>query len=270
MLISDSNNPVYFIADVHLAEDRPLVTEGFIKFCEIMAAEKATVFIIGDLFDAWLGDDMMGDLEKQTLEAIKQITQSGGNTLFIAGNRDFLVGDEFFASSGLQKLQDTELRDISGKKILLLHGDELCILDRVHQSQRKIIRASEWKNSILAKSAEERIQLKQEYFSLSNTHVKDTKQDLLEIPVDHIEKLLVNDDLDIMIYGHIHEPKSQLVTIQGKQRQVMCLGDWGNQDSAWFGKMDGEIADLYRLSLTHLCEANNLDQAIKVKAIKVG
>ncbi len=259
------NTNTYFVADVHLAEHRPQVTAGFVRFCEIMAEQKATLYILGDLFDAWLGDDLQGSMEKQVLEAIMNITVNGGETFFIAGNRDFLVGEGFFAASGCQELPDTETIRIADKRVLLLHGDSLCILDEVHQNERKVIRTAEWKKNILEKSPQERMQLKQEYFTRSSAHIQGTKQDLLEIPSYHIEEMLAENDLDIMIYGHIHEPKSAKVTVQDKTRQVICLGDWGNQNSAWFGQVTAESVELYHISLALLCEekVKILDEAVK-------
>lgn len=268
MILQEQNN-TYFIADIHLAEDRPQVTESFINFCASIAAEKGHLFILGDLFDAWLGDDMMGDMEKQALTAIMSITKSGGKTFFIAGNRDFLVGKDFFVCSGLQELGDTELIEIAGMKALLLHGDGLCILDTVHQQQRKLMRTAEWKKNILAKSAAERKQLRQEYFDDSYTHVQDTTEDLLQIPEEHIKELFAKNDLDMMIYGHIHEPQSKLISLQGRQKQVICLGDWGNQDSAWFGKIIGARAELFRIPLKSLLNETAPANAINDWAIKV-
>lgn len=246
----------YFVSDIHLSEEEPRVVECFINFCQIMAEQQAYLYIMGDLFDAWLGDDMMGgwskggkEQEAKVLRAINNINHSGGKTFFQMGNRDFLVAEDFWVATGCELLDDRSIKTIAGKKVLLDHGDTLCIEDIGYQQMRKMARTEEWKKQFLAKSPAERLQLKKEYFSASKSHIDSSSEDQLAVPTEYTEQLFVQHDLDIIIYGHLHKPSYEELIIQNKPRQSICLGDWGNLDSIWFARTDISDFGLYRITI---------------------
>ena len=246
----------YFVADIHLTEEDPRMAECFIKFCKIMAANKASLYIQGDLFDAWLGDDMMTPAEKRILLAIGDIAKNGGRTFFQRGNRDFLVGNEFLTLSHCEVLTEQSFIELDGKRIILDHGDSLCVADEEFMRVREFSRTKETINMLLSKSPEERQRLKQEFMKMSDGHKSRVEQDALSADEDYIHKILVDKDADAIIYGHFHSPLVKDTEVENKKRRLVCLSNWGDQDAAWFARLDAGVLNLYKLPL------NNIDIAV--------
>lgn len=245
---------IYIIADLHLADEYPQRHESFLNFCELITRRKTLLYILGDLFDAWLGDDMMSEKSKQIANALLTIKKSGGKVFFQAGNRDFLLGERFIEISGCEQLKEEEILQIYNKRIFVAHGDSMCIADKEFYDIRKNSRTLEWKKNFLSKSKEERIALRDQYFIQSNEHQLRNDEKTLSIPRAYIKEIFVKHDVDILIHGHLHRPDEFEINLQNKKRQCICLGDWGNQHKAWFVIMnENGIAKL------HSCPLNNIE-----------
>ena len=141
----------YFISDLHLTPDRRAVTTLFLDFLQDIAADAESVYILGDLFEYWIGDDAV-DVVGQTIafEAIQRTAGSGIPVYFIPGNRDFLVGSGFEDQTGCRLLPDPSTITIDGARILLMHGDSLCTDDTAHQQFRSLVNDAEWQRNFLA------------------------------------------------------------------------------------------------------------------------
>ncbi len=239
----------YFIADLHLSAKYLDRHKSFLSFCQIMASKKAQLYILGDLFDTWLGDDMMTTQEEQIAAALYAIKKSGGQVFFQAGNRDFLIGDDFLNLSGcVPIIAEEEVLQINNKRVFVAHGDSLCIADKKFQEVRAATRTQQWKQQFISKSSAERLKLKQQYFAESNAHVNSHDTEELCIHPEYIEKLFIKHDADILIHGHLHKPEQFELNIQGKKRQLICLGDWGNQNKAWVASITDK-AELHNYPL---------------------
>ena len=135
-----------FISDLHLQEDRPDITEAFLNFLEETASKSEKLYILGDLFEVWIGDDFQNDFIKEICHALKE-TNKTTEIFIMHGNRDFLIGPEFLASSGMKLLADPYIEEMFGKSVLLMHGDLLCTDDVDYQSFRRTSRDKKWQES---------------------------------------------------------------------------------------------------------------------------
>ena len=127
-----------FISDLHLDSNEPHITQIFLRFLKNEAVSSQKLYILGDLFEAWIGDDDLGAFNLQIIQALKAATATGLPIYFMRGNRDFLIGQRFAAMSGVQLLEDPTVIDLYGQRVLLTHGDSLCTFDRLHQFWRRI------------------------------------------------------------------------------------------------------------------------------------
>jgi len=238
---------VYFIADLHLRSEKPKVSKAFIEFCNRIKEQKPYLYIMGDLFDAWLGDDMMEEFEEEVATAISSIHQAGGKNFFQAGNRDFLIGERFLTKSYCQLLSEETVVEHEGVRMFLAHGDSLCTADKNLQKARATTRNSAWIKTFLAKSKEERLRLKEEYFAQSKSHIKNTDSAELKIPIRTLKEKLTHHNCDVLIHGHIHKPKQQVIKVDKVPKTIVALGDWTRK--CWFAHQQGEGVQLDSFSL---------------------
>lgn len=238
---------VYFIADLHLRREKPKVSKAFIEFCNRIKERMPYLYIMGDLFDAWLGDDMVEEFEEEIASAIGSIHQAGGKSFFQAGNRDFLIGESFLAKSHCQLLSEETVVEHEGVRIFLAHGDSLCTADKDLQNTRASTRSPIWIKNFLAKSKEERLALKEEYFSQSKSHIRGTDSAKLKIPLKTLKEKLISHNCDVLIHGHTHKPKQKVVKIDKVPKTIITLGNWTRK--CWFAYQQEEGVILDSLSL---------------------
>ena len=257
--IDKANSSTYFIADLHLAKDSPERTEAFLSFCAALAKEKACLYIMGDLFDAWLGDDAATEWEDKIIAAINSISASGGKTYFQRGNRDFLIDAEFAAKSGCEILPEEKTLNLAGRKTLLVHGDSLCVDDEVFMHRRRELMYGEGRKMLLSLSVAERIEKVRELTAESSEHKAQLAREKISIPQEVFQKLFAEHDLDLIIHGHLHRHRNETLELQGKARQLVCLKDWF--ECACFACLaPGKDAQLQLMSLP-FAQAGNLAAA---------
>lgn len=225
----------YFIADLHLSEKRPDITELFLNFLQSTATQADALYILGDLFDAWIGDDDLTPFHQQVMQGLKHLTDQGVPCYFIAGNRDFLIGQDFFKATGVQGLSEPSVINLYGTPTLILHGDTLCTLDIGYQRFRKFIRHPlllacakklplSWRRGIAQRL---RAQSKTNR-ALSPEQLK--KMDATESAVQqHFKRFQATQ----MIHGHTHKPNMHLHEVTPQQTPCLriVLGDWYEQGS---------------------------------------
>ncbi len=223
--------PTLFISDLHLSEKTPVLARHFIKLLSDQAEQCESVYILGDLFEVWLGDDAMTASHHAILTAIQQLTDHGSSVYFMHGNRDFLIGDRFAALTGCQLLTETSVIDLYGVTTLLMHGDQLCTDDLDYQAFRQQVRHPSWQAQFLKKSLDERIHLAQAARAESHKETRQKPNDIMDANQDAIINAFKAHHVNQLIHGHTHRPNVHYYDINGKKNRRIVLGDWRNQAS---------------------------------------
>ena len=164
-----------FISDLHLQEDRPDITQAFLGFLEKTASKAEKLYILGDLFEAWIGDDDQNNFISEIREALL-VTNKTTEIFIMHGNRDFLIGPEFASSSGMKLLNDPSTEEMFGNAVLLMHGDLLCIEDVDYQSFRKATRDPKWQEEFLSKPLKERKEIAKDLRDISKKATGEKKR----------------------------------------------------------------------------------------------
>ncbi len=220
-----------FIADLHLHSSRPAVTSCFLRFLEQSAATTEALYILGDLFEVWIGDDDPDVHHRQVIEALCQFTAAGPKGFFVRGNRDVIIGRRFCNETGLQLLDETTVIDLYGSQILISHGDELCTDDHSYQRFRRRSRNSSWRAFFLSLplSLRRYAALHMRRRSRVDTALK--PEDITDVSADAVEEAFVEHRVNTMIHGHTHRPGVNEVQVFNKLKTRIVLGDWYEQGS---------------------------------------
>ncbi|MCH7536234.1 MAG: UDP-2,3-diacylglucosamine diphosphatase [Proteobacteria bacterium] len=220
-----------FISDLHLEAGRPEIGVQFLDFLSGEARDADTLYILGDLFEVWLGDDDPNPYYAGMKAAIRELVDSGIPVFFMHGNRDFMIGDEFATETGVTILQDPELIDLHGEKVLLSHGDALCTDDVEYQRFRAMTRNPEWQAMMLAKTIQERIAHALEARQGSVEHGKSLDDEITDVNQGAVEALIRKHGVDILLHGHTHRPAIHEVRLGDRTATRIVLGDWFEQGS---------------------------------------
>ena len=222
-----------FISDLHLCDSRPHITQAFHQFLEKTASKAQALYILGDLFEYWAGDDGIAvGTQQATIHALHRLISSGTPVFLMHGNRDFLLGEGFEAATGVKILPDPSLITLYDKLILLSHGDELCTDDLGYQQFRAEVRSTTWKNQFLSKPLSDRIAYIEQLRTQSE-QAKSTKSmqimDVNQVAVDHLLRKF--NCPPIFIHGHTHRPAKHQHHINDNTCERWVLGDWYEQGS---------------------------------------
>ena len=228
-----------FISDLHLEAGRPEIGVQFLDFLSGEARDADTLYILGDLFEVWLGDDDPNPYYAGMKAAIRELVDSGIPVFFMHGNRDFMIGDEFATDTGVTILQDPELIDLHGEKVLLSHGDALCTDDVEYQRFRAMTRNPEWQAMMLAKTIQERIAHALEARQGSVEHGKSLDDEITDVNQGAVEALIRKHGVDILLHGHTHRPAIHEVRLGDRTATRIVLGDWFEQGSVVRWDADG-------------------------------
>ncbi len=220
-----------FISDLHLSADRPDITALFIHFLKHEARQAEALYILGDLFEAWLGDDMVLPEYTEAIASMKALSDSGVPVYIMHGNRDFLLGETFTEMSGTTLLDDPTVINLYGHATLLLHGDTLCTDDVRYQQFRAMVRDPAWQQEILSHSPAERLALAKQYRELSQTETGNKAEDIMDVNQQAVEQTMQEKAIYRMIHGHTHRPAIHEFAIDNQSAQRIVLGDWYEQGS---------------------------------------
>ncbi len=220
-----------FISDLHLSDQRPAITEAFIGFLESEARGAEALYILGDLFEAWLGDDMVLPEYARAIEAMHRLADAGVPLFVMHGNRDFLLGADFAAMSGAQLLPESTVIDLHGTSTLLLHGDTLCTDDVEYQKFRAMVRNPAWQAEVLARSPEERLTLARQFREMSMTEMQGKSEAIMDVNAKAVAAAFREAGVRQMIHGHTHRPAIHDLEIDGEPARRIVLGDWYDQGS---------------------------------------
>jgi UDP-2,3-diacylglucosamine hydrolase len=220
-----------FISDLHLEEDRPDIGAQFIEFIEGEAREAEALYILGDLFEAWVGDDDPNPHYADCKVALRELVNYGTPVYFMHGNRDFLVGDMFAEETGVAILDDPTAVDMYGTYVLLSHGDALCTDDVEYQQVRRVTRTPEWQSVMLEKPLEERIAFARQAREQSMAHGDAADMSIMDVNEQAVEELLQESGAEVLLHGHTHRPDVHYIELGDREARRIVLGDWYEQGS---------------------------------------
>ena len=222
-----------FISDIHLSEDTPHLTKAFKTFLNESKQNCTHLFILGDLFEIWIGDDDENAFIEEIKKTLIDFTANGPETFFMHGNRDFLLGENFANEVGISILPDPYTLDINGLRVILSHGDFLCTDDVDYINFRNQVRSEDWQNNFLSKSIEERKQISQSLRSDSKIATSNKSLEITDVNLETVNKFIKEHNPNIFIHGHTHRPK---IHRYDKAKRIV-LGDWNKV--GWFISMNG-------------------------------
>jgi UDP-2,3-diacylglucosamine hydrolase len=222
--------PTYFISDLHLSPDLPRVTAGFFKLVDALEGNAEALYVLGDLFEAWVGDDNLNDYNRAVIDAFARLSMRGTAVYFQHGNRDFLLGDEFVKSCRGFLLPERGIIECYGRRVLLEHGDALCTLDEKFQAFRAQSRSAPWQQAMLAKPLAERVQIAEAWRAQSRLHQSNRPENIMDVTPQAVTDTLRAQGVTLMIHGHTHRPQVHAVDLGEQQGQRIVLGDWREAD----------------------------------------
>lgn len=220
-----------FIADLHLSEDEPAITAGFIHFMRQKAASADALYILGDLFESWIGDDDMTPLHQQVAAAIKSVVDAGTPCYFIHGNRDFLLGQRFASQSGMVLLPETYLLECYGRRILIMHGDTLCTDDAGYQAFRAKVHKPWLQKLFLALPLFIRRRIAARMRAGSQAANSNKSMSIMDVNPQAVAETLAQFQIQWLIHGHTHRPAIHELTVHQQPAFRCVLGAWHQQGS---------------------------------------
>lgn len=230
----------YFISDLHLSENQPEITQHFLQFLEQKAPLAEAVYILGDLFDFWVGDDEQSDYLHTIKNALVRLTASETKCYFICGNRDFLVGKRFADETGIRLLPDYQVIELFDKKILLCHGDTLCIDDVKYQDFRKKVH-QKWRQKLfLLLPLKWRLKIANNIRSKSQQDKQYKSENIMDVNPEFTAKIAEQYQADWLIHGHTHRQAVHSCKYFAKSDRLftrIVLGDW-HKDKTSILKID--------------------------------
>ena len=216
-----------FISDLHLSEDRPEANERFFGFLEDTAAGADALYVLGDLFEYWIGDDDVDTPFNAVITGFFRRLTSGGTRLYVMhGNRDFLVGERFCAATGAELLQDPWVGELEGTRTLLMHGDTLCTDDLDYQNWRKIARSAAWQKEFLDKNLADRRATVHGLRDKSKEVIQAKAMEIMDVNEDAVREALRRSGASRFIHGHTHRAGHHKVHLDGRACERWVLPDW--------------------------------------------
>lgn len=221
-----------FISDLHLDESRPDLTQHFHDFLARYRSQMETLYILGDLFELWIGDDAMTEFHLHIASALKSLSSSGVPIYFMPGNRDFLIGTKFCKLAGCTRLPDPSLINLYGENVLLTHGDLLCIQDKAHLRFRRFTQCGLIQKLFLCLPLSLRQSLAKQLRTRSQTHMKTLPAKAMDAAMPAIEALFNRyreAKTTVLIHGHTHQPNIHYLLQSSPFKTRYVLSDWGKQ-----------------------------------------
>ena len=233
-----------FISDIHLSETQPELTQAFFKFLNESKEACTHLYILGDLFESWIGDDDDTPLYQEIKNALLAFTTNGPETFFIHGNRDFLISNDFAKDTGITILPDPYSLDINGQKVVLSHGDFLCTDDVDYIAFRDQVRTEEWQVNFLQKDLSERKEIAAAMRNASQEATAEKSNAITDVNPLAVENFMNKHKPSLFIHGHTHRPDTHYVNSFTR----IVLGDWGSY--GWFLSIDDQEFSLEKFSIS--------------------
>lgn len=215
-----------FISDLHLDPARPDVAQAFFRFMEGEAPQAEALYILGDFFEAWIGDDLQHPFVDSVKQSLRTLTDKKIPVYLMHGNRDFLIGDQFCKETGCKLIEDPTLIELYGQKVLLMHGDTLCTQDIDYLAFRSMVRNPAWQKDFLSKSLQERLAIAEGIRAASKEKTSELQYEIMDVTQSEVEKVMTKQNVQLMIHGHTHRPAIHQLDVNGKTAERVVLGDW--------------------------------------------
>lgn len=220
-----------FISDLHLDPTRPEITQLFLRFLRSEATQATALYILGDLFEVWLGDDDLSEHNLLVINAMRALTDSGVKVYLMRGNRDFLMGERLASMSGCRLLEDPTRIELYGTPTLLMHGDLLCTDDHKYIEFRNRVRTREWQDDFLAKSLQQRSDMVRGLRQESRDETAEKPLYIMDVNQDAVRETMHNHQVQQLIHGHTHRPGTHTLKPDPQPATRMVLGDWHESGS---------------------------------------
>ena len=232
-----------FVSDLHLSDGTPDIEAAFTGLLKKESPLDSLV-MLGDVFEAWVGDDDDSPLADRVKSALRALAESGTEILFTRGNRDFMLGEQFASDIGGTLLPDQTVLDVAGHTTLVLHGDILCTDDVDYQQFRQLVHSPEWQAEMMAKSLDERRDLARQLRSMSIDAASNKPEDIMDVNQEAVSAAMRDADVSLMVHGHTHRPDRH----QRATGERIVLGDWTAQ-AGWLLRERGSELRLERFSI---------------------
>jgi UDP-2,3-diacylglucosamine hydrolase len=220
-----------FISDLHIDASRPAITDQFLDFLAAEAVRADALYILGDLFESWVGDDAADPSQAAAIQGIHALTSRGVPCFVMHGNRDFLLAEQFCRSSGARLLPDPLIVTLYGEPVLVMHGDALCTDDRAYQRLRATVREPAWQRQFLALSIASRRALAGAARVGSRAHTAAVEYAITDVNADSVAAALRGAGTATLLHGHTHRPAIHALRVDGRPCTRIVLGDWYDQGS---------------------------------------
>lgn len=237
------------ISDLHLHPGAPEITEGFLRWLEERACGSDALYILGDFFEAWIGDDLLdlagadpsgnADLAARIARALKRLAEDGTEIFLMHGNRDFLLGERFAREAGATLLEDPSVVQLGGKPVLLMHGDSLCTRDEAYQAFRAQARHPLWQQQVLSMPIDQRVALASQLRAQSGEANFNKAEDIMDVTPEEVVKVMAEHGVTTLIHGHTHRPAVHELEVDGQPAQRIVLGDW-QPNEGWEIEISGD------------------------------
>ena len=228
-----------FISDLHLSDERPAIGEAFLSFLQGEARRAEALYILGDLFEIWLGDDAIVPGYQPFVSGLKELTDSGVPCYVMRGNRDFLLGEDFEAMTGATLLPDPYLLDLYGTPTLLMHGDLLCTDDVEYLKFREMVLSEEWQGEFLSMTVAERVEYGRQLREKSREATRGKQETIMDVNPAAVEHTMRDYGVLRLIHGHTHRPAVHEFMLDGKPARRIVLPEWYEQGGILVCDQDG-------------------------------
>ena len=235
-----------FVSDLHLEDARPDITRAFFHLLDQLHGQYEELFLLGDIFEVWLGDDTPSTCAHQLAEKLHAIASQGVRIFLMHGNRDFLIGQAYADRCGASLIQEPWLLTVAGKKALLMHGDALCTRDVDYLAFRQMVRNPVWQSAFLSKPIAERIAIGRELREKSQASAKEKTDMIMDVTPAEVVAVMEQHQIELLIHGHTHRPAVHTAPMANGAGTRMVLGDWYKQ--GWYILADVDAARLLPFS----------------------
>ncbi|AMS17205.1 MULTISPECIES: UDP-2,3-diacylglucosamine diphosphatase [Pseudomonas] len=220
---------ILLISDLHLEEERPDITRAFLDLLGGRARSAQALYILGDFFEVWIGDDAMTPYQLSICQALRELSDSGTQVFLMHGNRDFMLGKAFCKAAGATLLKDPSVVDFYGEPVLLMHGDSLCTRDEAYMRMRRYLRnpVSLWILRHLPLRTRHKLARKLRNESRAQTRMK--ANDIVDVTPDEVPRIMQAFKVRTLVHGHTHRPAIHKLQIGDQAAKRIVLGDWDRQ-----------------------------------------
>nr|WP_197986059.1 UDP-2,3-diacylglucosamine diphosphatase [Pseudomonas sp. CFBP 8772] len=224
------------ISDLHLEEGRPDITQAFLGLLNGRARNAESLYILGDFFEAWIGDDAMSPFQRSICQALRALSDSGTRVFLMHGNRDFMIGKAFCKAAACTLLKDPSVVHFNGEPVLLMHGDSLCTRDEAYMRMRRYLRhpLTRWVLRHLPLSTRHKLARKLRSESRAQTRMK--ANDIVDVTPHEVPRVMTESGVKTLIHGHTHRPAVHDVQLGETTAQRIVLGDWDRE--GWLLQID--------------------------------